>query len=382
MKIGTYISELLFDHEHVILPGFGEFSTKYIPARFIPEEKKIESPSKIIAFDAAKKEGDTPLIGHIAAKEHKDTEDVKKFVDEFVSEIRETLNSGQQVELEKVGVFSLDAEGQFAFQADKSINYLAESVGMGAISEPPKVSPVASPPPPVSPVPEEPAIMETPSPEPVTEEPEPEVKEEVTQTAVPEPAPKPTKETNKPAAPVPAAQEPVKQELPPAIKWLAWVIIPFLVILIILAFNWNFIFGKKSQTPAARPQTETAAPAPAQEQPAEAPPQSPETEEAAISATVSQPASTPQPTTAAPAQPEAGRRAYHIVVGAFQNEAQANRFVEELRGKGASQASVFMKTNTGFHRVSYAFYYDLAEAEAALPRVQQEVNSTAWILPR
>ncbi|MBW6497288.1 MAG: SPOR domain-containing protein [Bacteroidales bacterium] len=378
MKIGTYISELLFDHEQVTLPGFGEFSTKYIPARFIPEEKKIESPSKVISFDAAKKEGDTPLIVHMASKEHKEVDQVKKFIDDFVSEIKETLASGQKVELERVGIFSLDAEGNVAFEADKSINYLADSAGLGAISEPTRVSPPPVAPPP--PVPEEPVFVEPPAPEPIIEEAQPEFEEEVVETPpATEPIPEPDEETPAPIAPVAAAQEPVKQDLPPAIKWLAWVIIPLLVILIILAFNWNFIFGKKSQTPAARPQTETAAPAPAASQPAEMPAETTESAETAVAAPV---ATTPQTTAAAPARPEAGRKVYHIVVGAFQDEGQANRFVEELKGKGASQASVFMRTSSGFHRVSYAFFYDLAEAEAALPRVQQDINSTAWILHR
>ncbi len=381
MKIGTYISELLFDHEHVILPGFGEFSTKYIPARFIPEEKKIESPSKVISFDATKQEGDTPLIGHMASREHKDSDKVKKFIDDFVSEIRETLASGQKVELERVGVFSLDAEGNVAFEADKSINYLADSAGMGTISEPARVSPptVVPPPPPPPAIPEEPAFVAPPATEPVNEEPQPEIKEEGVETPAPEPIPEPIEETPEKVAPAVAAQEPVKQDLPRAIKWLAWVIIPLLVIFIILAFNWNFIFGKKSQTPAARPQTETVAPAPTSPQPAETPAETPESTEDAEAAPA---ASAPQTTAAAPAQPEAGRKVYHIVVGAFQDQGQASRFVEELKGKGASQASVFMTTSSGFHRVSYAFYYDLAEAEAALPRVQQEVSSSAWILHR
>lgn len=381
MKIGTYISELLFDHEHVTLPGFGEFSTKYIPARFIPEEKKIESPSKVIAFDAAKKEGDTPLIDYMAAREHKDAGQVKKFIDDFVSEIRETLSSGQKVELERVGVFSLDAEGHIAFEADKSINYLADSAGMGTISEPTRVSPMPVAPPP--PVKEVPVIVEPPAPEPIIEEPQPEIKEEVVETPALEPMPEPVEETPEIVAPVAAAQEPIKQDLPRAIKWLAWVIIPLLVIIIILAFNWNFIFGKKSQAPAARPQTETAAPAPATSQPTEAPAaETPVRAEDAVAAPAAPAASAPQTTAAAPAQPEAGRQVYHIVVGAFQDEGQANRLVQDLKGKGANQASVFMKTSTGFHRVSYGFYYNLAEAEAALPRVQQEVNSTAWILHR
>lgn len=374
MKIGTYISELLFDHEHVILPGFGEFSTKYIPARFIPEDKKIESPSKVISFDAEKKEGETPLIGYMAAKEFKDPEQIKKYIGDFVSEIKETLSSGQKVQLDRLGVFSKDADGRISFEPDRSINYLADSAGLGTISEPAKITtpPFVS----VTPLAEPPPVVETP--EPVAEVSQPEQTEEPA-----EPAPEPVFiQEEKPVSleePLSEVQEPVRQDLPAAIKWLAWVIIPLLVVIIILAFNWSFIFGKRSKAPTPRPQTETIAPAPAVGQAAEA--TASETERpAATEAT--------QATTAAPAAattaavPQAGRKVYYIVVGAFQDEGQANRYVEELKSKGANQASIFMKTGTGYHRVAYAFYYDLAEAEAQLSRVQQNVNSSAWILHR
>lgn len=378
MKIGTYISELLFDHEHVILPGFGEFSTKYIPARFIPEEKKIESPSKLISFDAEKKEGETPLLGYMAAKEFKDPEQIKKFIGDFVSEINETLTSGQKVQLERVGVFSKDADGRISFDPDRSINYLADSAGMGAISEPAKITtpPFVAP----APVYEAPPLVETPEPEsePVTEVSQPEKTEEPAEPA-PEPVFMQEEEPVIPNEPVSEVKEPARQDLPAVIKWLAWVIIPLLVIIIILAFNWSFIFGKRSKAPAPRPQTETIAPPPAVSQPAEAP--AAETERPAATEATSATTAAPAAATAA-AKPEAGRKVYYIVVGAFQDEAQANRYVEELKGKGANQASVFMKTGTGFHRVAYAFYYDLTEAEAQLPRVQQNVNSSAWILQR
>lgn len=375
MKIGTYISELLFDHESVLLPGIGEFSTKYIPARFLPEEKKIESPKKVIAFNAEKKEGDTPLIAHIAGKELKDLSQVKEYLEDFVREIRETLSSGQKVQLERVGVFSQDADKNLVFDPDLSINYLADAAGLGTISEPAKAT---VPPPPVE-EPEPIQVTETPE-EPGVEEPR---REEVIPEPVPEPVMEKKEETApKTAEPAPvhsAPAEPIPQDLPRAIKWLAWAIIPFLVILIILAFNWRFIFGKKSQAPAPRTQTEAVAPAAETEPAAET--AAPETASPEVKPAETAPAPAPA-ASQAPAQPAPGQKTYYIVVGAFQDEAQANRLVNDLKGKGASQAQVFMTTSTGYHRVCYAFFTNLADAEAALPRVQQEVNPSAWILHR
>jgi len=363
MKIGTYISELLFDHDHVILPGFGEFSTKYIPARFLPEEKKILSPAKIISFSSENTEGETPLLGHIAKKENLSIEQVQKLITDFVAEFKGSMASGQKVVLNHVGVFSQDFEGNFSFEPDKSINYLADAAGLGAVTEPPKTTAT----PVITPVSK--AVSEK-KPEPVFEkepEPLPKFEKPVEPSVSAEP------DTEKTPEPQVHFTDTTRQDLPKGIKWLAWFFIPIIVVLIILAFNWRFIFGKSTQAPAPRPQIETVAPAPVAEQPVETP--APEVQEA--------PATTPAPAVAAtPAQPEAGRRVYYIVVGAFQDEGQANRYVEELRSKGAQQASIFMQTSTGFHRVCYGFYYDQAEADAQLSRVQQDINSSAWILQR
>lgn len=368
MKIGTYISELLFDHDHVILPGFGEFYTRYIPARFLPEEKKILSPAKVISFSADTTQGETPLISFMAHKENQSLEQVQQLISDFVSEMNASLARGQKVLLDRVGFFSRDAEGIINFEPDISINYLADAAGMGTVSEPQKISAEPTKPPltepfdgtesdPVSQKLPESVAAETPA-EPI----------EDTSNTWTHPEIEPDPEIPHP--------EMAGPELPKAIKWLAWFIIPVTVVAIILAFNWSFIFGKRSKAPVAPQHTEAAAPDLAQHD-----------EASTIATPETQPATaTPAPDVAArPAasgQPDAGRKVYHIVVGAFQDQGQANRFVEELRAKGANQAGIFMQTSTGFHRVSYGFFYNLNEAEAQLKKVQQQINPSAWILQK
>ena len=108
MKLGKYISELLFENDFVILPEIGEFSTKYIPARFVPELKKVESPSKVIAFNENNKTGGGLLTEYIARKENITSPESKEFVSNFVAEMQNSLKSGKKVELERVGVFSMN----------------------------------------------------------------------------------------------------------------------------------------------------------------------------------------------------------------------------------------------------------------------------------
>jgi hypothetical protein len=140
MKIGKYISELLFENDFVILPQLGEFSTKYIPAKFIPELKKVESPSKIITFNDKNKSGGGLLTEYIARKEGISSQEAKEFVSNFVAEMQNSLKSGKKVELENIGFFSLDPSGQIIFDPDRSINYLNDAAGLTSVKEPAKKS--------------------------------------------------------------------------------------------------------------------------------------------------------------------------------------------------------------------------------------------------
>ncbi len=381
MKIGKYISELLFENDFVILPEMGEFSTQYIPAKFVPELKKVESPSKVITFNENNKAGGGLLNEYVAKKENISSSEAREFVANFVNEMQNSLKSGKKVELESVGVFSMSESGQLAFDADTSINYLDDSVGMPPVKEPAKKS-------------EEEAkteldkALENAKTVPPSEPQKPEEKEEikstqpVSQSASVTPQPeKPKEEKVIPPTPRKKPMEKKKQTsgLSPAVKWVALTVVPLLIIIIVLALNYDYLFGEKSvfRNREAAPEptrVEAQAPAPVEEaDPAE------ETEEAPV---VTEQATQPAPVTTGPATPEPGRRAYHIIVGSFEEEHAAIILVEELRSRGASNARVFPINPLGFYRVSYDFYYDLNQAEQELKIVQEDVNVNAWILHR
>ena len=381
MKIGKYISDLLFENDFVILPDVGEFSTKYIPAKFVPELKKVESPSKVITFNDSNKAGGGLLIEYIAGKENISSGEAREFVSNFVNEMHDSLKSGKKVELENIGVFSLNESGQLVFDPDTSINYLTDSAGMSPVTEPAKKS-------------EEEAkteldkALEDANAVPPAEQQVPEEDSEIKKTQpVSESAsvtPQPEQPKEEVVIPPTARKKQVKKKrqtsgLSPAVKWVALTVVPLLIIIIVLALNYDYLFGEKSvfrqREAAPEPaRVETPAPAPVEDAvPAQEP------EEAPV---VREEATQPAPRTAAPATPEPGRRVYHIIVGSFEEEHSAIILAEELRNRGATNARVFPLNPLGFYRVSYGFYYDLNEAEQELKIVQEDVNANAWILHR
>ena len=378
MKIGKYISELLFENDFVILPDVGEFSTKYIPAKFVPELKKVESPSKVITFNESNKAGGGLLIEYIAKNEDISSGEARDFIANFVDEMQNSLKSGKKVELESVGVFSMNESGQLVFDADTSINYLGDSAGMAPVKEPAKKS-------------EEEAKTELdkaledakavplPKPSPTEDHKEVQSTQPISESADVSQPEKPKEEIVIPPTPRKKPMEKKKQSsgLSPAIKWVALTVVPLLIIIIVLALNYDYLFGEKSVF-----RTRDDAPEPARlETPASVEQVAPSDEQETVPV-VAEERTQPAPRTATPATPEPGRRVYHVIVGSFEEEHAAIILAEELRNKGATNARVFPINPLGFYRVSYGFYYDLNEAGEVLKLVQEDVNASSWILHR
>jgi nucleoid DNA-binding protein len=357
MKIGIHISELLFEHDAVILSGFGEFYTRYNPAKFVPEEGRIEAPSKTIAFNPENKQGTTPLVAYLCERQNMKEDQVSKYLSDFVSEISALLEEGKKVELEKIGIFSKNQDGSLNFEPDLSVNYLDETIGLGAVEEPPKKSASQL------------LVTDQPGEVPISE---------VVSAKESESVEANTDETNHKHEEYIMEQE-KRQSLPPALRWIAFTVVPILVVIIILALNYNYFFScsrqqKQTETTVIAP-VETPSEDDAMTQPSGAEAPAEEARPAPQQQTVTDPG-------VQPPKPEPGRKVYFIVVGSFPEEATAEQLALNLRKQGASLASVFMKTGFNYHRVCYGYYYDLKEAEAILDAVKENVNPDAYILHR
>ena len=60
MQLSLYISNLLFDHDCVTVPGFGSFLGNYKSAEYDLKEQKFYPPTKQISFNSVTKTGDSP----------------------------------------------------------------------------------------------------------------------------------------------------------------------------------------------------------------------------------------------------------------------------------------------------------------------------------
>ena len=360
MKIGKYISELLFTHETVILPGFGSFSTRYVPARFISEKNIVEAPAKIADFSPEPKEGYTPLTAVIAEREGMTEKEVIDFFGKLAHEINGSLQSGKKVELENIGLFQMDEKGEIHFSPDKSINYLKEDTGVSHVK-----APVFTPPA------EEDQPAGTPEDEPEKEPVNKTAEEDTTPPFQAATEPETTKEMTEHNE---TSNE--KRKSSGGFWWLLYIAIPLLVILLILLLRFDYFFGDEG---VIRRQATVERVEPVPSEPAEPADTTlidePDEE-------VTEPEPVPADPDIEPPSPEAGRPVYYIVVGSFRNEREAQKLARQLRSEGASLASVFMQTPSEYHRVCYGYYYALEEAENITASLDDELRGKAWILHR
>jgi nucleoid DNA-binding protein len=73
------------------------------------------------------------------------------------------------------------------------------------------------------------------------------------------------------------------------------------------------------------------------------------------------------------------KMAYHIVAGAFRNEANAQKIYEKLSKKGFKSRRI-EQTRHGLYPVLYGSFSTYAEAQKAMSKIQKTENPEAWLL--
>jgi hypothetical protein len=130
MDITAFIRELLFGHDCVIVPGFGGFIGNYTPARIDKESATFYPPIKQISFNRNLNNNDGLLVGRISETAKVNYGDARNLVENFVSELRRKLDSGEKVVFDNIGTFVNNNEGNVLFEPDRSVNYHLDSYGL------------------------------------------------------------------------------------------------------------------------------------------------------------------------------------------------------------------------------------------------------------
>ena len=136
MKMETYISDLLYRHDCVIIPGLGGLITNYRSAQIHPVSHTFRPPSKSIRFNVNLQEDDGLLANYVSSCESISFASAQSKIERFVFSIQNDLEHKKEARLPKIGLLSVDINGIISFEPDLKVNYLPDAFGLEAIQSP------------------------------------------------------------------------------------------------------------------------------------------------------------------------------------------------------------------------------------------------------
>lgn len=138
-KIEQYISELLYKHECVIVPQFGGFVARHVPATLHKEGTLISPPAKSILFNKNLQNNDGLLVNFMMESEAISYNEASERIRKFAHDCTAILQQKQRIELKGTGVLFMNAEQNIQFEPQTDVNYLIESFGLFSINAEPLV---------------------------------------------------------------------------------------------------------------------------------------------------------------------------------------------------------------------------------------------------
>ncbi len=136
MDIARYVSELLYEHECVILPGLGGFITNDRPATINRITHRFTPPSRKIIFNTHLIANDGLLINYLAGSEGYTYEEARQYIDEFTESCKQELEEGRRLTFKKIGVLFKNSEGYIVFEQDEEVNYNPDAFGLSSFYSP------------------------------------------------------------------------------------------------------------------------------------------------------------------------------------------------------------------------------------------------------
>ena len=135
MTVANYISDLLYRYECVIVPNFGGFVTNEISAKVNHFTHTFYAPSKQLTFNSHLQNNDGLLANYIATSKNISYSEALSTIEKEVATWNISLIN-EELELENIGSFHLNSEGQLIFEPNIVVNYLTSSFGLNSYVSP------------------------------------------------------------------------------------------------------------------------------------------------------------------------------------------------------------------------------------------------------
>ncbi len=130
MQLSTYIKDLLYRYECVIIPGFGAFLANYTTASIDVESHTFYPPGKSIAFNKQLQTNDGLLANYVASVEGTTYEKALEKIRNFTGKLSLQLMNGDIATLDGIGDFKLNSENNVGFIPSNAENFNTAAFGL------------------------------------------------------------------------------------------------------------------------------------------------------------------------------------------------------------------------------------------------------------
>jgi len=132
MQLSKYISDLLYEHDCVTIPGFGSFLGNYKSAEFDLKNERFFPPKKQISFNSQIKGNDGLLAKKIAKELDVDFNEALKEIHKVVLSWNSRLKN-ETILLEDLGELYLSDENKIIYLPNSRSNHLKDSFGLSPL---------------------------------------------------------------------------------------------------------------------------------------------------------------------------------------------------------------------------------------------------------
>ncbi len=132
-KIDKSIAELLFNHNCVIIPGFGALVGNRVAANLDENKNTFYPPYKKLVFNVQLQMNDGLLVQEFSKHLLLSFEEAELRLNDVVKHWQSEFKKGKEVSIDKVGVFKRSKDRKIEFHQDFSVNYLLEAYGLQPI---------------------------------------------------------------------------------------------------------------------------------------------------------------------------------------------------------------------------------------------------------
>ena len=143
MDIGTYIGELLYRHDAVALPGLGTFVNTYRPAVVDQVKGELHPPGRGATFNPNLVADDGLLLKHLQNSHQLDFNAAKTEIQQYVEEVKTALGRQEIIDFPEVGRLYQDYEKNLQFLPDNT-NFSLEAYGLPMVEAYPVARPRAT----------------------------------------------------------------------------------------------------------------------------------------------------------------------------------------------------------------------------------------------